>query len=197
MAARGILTEQNLRALGGKTLAQEEEELLEKMQTISQLLGQVDDALQAEGSTQPPPTAGSRPPPTGSSHPPPTGRSSQPPPTGESVAEQRRRFETLQQTLQSRMRTGESAQHKSAASEKIADKIGLSEKIVIHENADMPKVELVNYTGAQSHLGGIQSRRRTAPAAQSEMGSLLHWAALPPSNLEHRRPGPIKSGRGR
>jgi len=185
-------------------LAEQEQELLQKMQTISQLLGQVDAALAEEGSTQPPPTAASqRPPPTASSRPPPTAASSrppptasQPPPTADYLAEQRRKLDSLQEQLAVRLRTGERPSTGQSGRAASCDPPQIA---VIHENQP-PKVQLVSYTGTQSALGGIQTRRRASAettAARSEMGSLLHWAAAPPLQAERRPPGPVRSGRGR
>jgi hypothetical protein len=59
-----------------------------------------------------------------------------------------------------------------------------------------PKVELVQYTGVQSHLGGIQSRRRppsNARGVREEVGNLLHWAATGPTQSDHRAPGAVKT----
>ena len=53
---------------------------------------------------------------------------------------------------------------------------------VIHADAppsprSLAAVELVNYTGSQSHVSGISSRRKIgdARAARSEVGSILGW----------------------
>ena len=90
--------------------------------------------------------------------------------------------------------TGRSERERGPA---LASRNNAPQLIVLHEEPvpDEAKIELVQYTGAQTALGGIKSRRRAAAnttAIQSEMGNLLHWAAAPPGVTEHRAPGAVR-----
>lgn len=109
------LTEANLRQLGHRSQEEREDALLDKMQTLSALLGQVDQALEAPSTAPPgtgrpltqasskasrPPTAQRRPasgrarPPTGQSRPPSSRpRESQNRPPGVSSAAEQRMLE--------------------------------------------------------------------------------------------------------
>jgi hypothetical protein len=159
------LTAENLRKVAGPSQAEREEALMDRLQTISQLLGKVDDALEDCGSSRPPPTASSRPP---------TGRplsqqsqQQQPPPTAErrgSKANHERPPITTQQGVQQ--------EHLL----QLDDAKGL----VIGKPARSNDVALVNYTGLQSNTAQIQRLRKIdARATRSEMGSILGSDAAP------------------
>ena len=160
------LTSDNLKKLGGGGASREEEEnkLWEKMQTISELLAKVDGALETATSAPPSTGASQRPPLTSGSQRPTSQRgqspfigapaSAMPPGTGGSV----------RSTTSVRGYIPEAPQ-----------------LLTVHEDAP-PKsasssapIELVNYTGTQHELGGVQSRRtnRQARAAQSSIGACL------------------------
>ena len=132
------LTEENLKRLGGGPSLQEQEEaLLEKMQTLSGLLAKVNDTLEDMPSTTVPSTAGS----------------------------QRERVTTAGSrppTMGMRVGTGQRA---------------LAEAyLVLVGDEDQVPVQLVNYTGSQSQLAGMSSRRKVeSRAAKSDIGSLLSW----------------------
>ena len=150
------------------TRAEQEEELLKKMQTLSELLGQVDAALDS-ASTSVPTTAGSqRPPPTGGSARPqsqrgvasaagaPTPGSARPPASGASAC---------------------SSSSRSVRGGNVPEAPQLA---VIHDDAPLEEapVKMVQYTGHQHDLSGIKSRRRVdARAARSDIGSVLGWSA--------------------
>jgi hypothetical protein len=154
------LTEANLRQLSGPSREEQESALLEKMQTLSNLLGQVEAAIEDCPSTRP---ASSVPPGTGRSSRPPTGRGStaasnvvdtgraiHPPPPG-----------TGNSTRSGRMLpSGDSAQ-----------------LLVVNEEkapAKQKPVEFVQYVGSQSNMpGGTGRRHIDARAASSSMGSVL------------------------
>ena len=161
--SKATLTEANLRKLSGPSREEQESALLERMQTISQLLGQVDAALEAEPSTRPPTGASSRPPPTAGSEPPPTA-SSRPPPTASS-----------------RPATGASINSGADVSKNAYAVAGEGRHpMPAHVNAswqgdaDEP-VRLVSYTGCQTHMPGNSGRRRIdAKASRSELGSVLY-----------------------
>ena len=166
------LTEANLRTVSGKTRAEQEEELWQKMQTISELLGKVDVALE---------TASSAPPGTGQSQRPQSRRqtpalgappsaappSAGPPSAAPPSAASHRTGVSVRSTLSQRGRAPEAPQ-----------------LAVIHDDpppssAKEEPIKLVSYTGMQSHVAGIQARRYNsdARAAQSSIGSVLGWDA--------------------
>ena len=172
--AMSSLTEANIRKIGGKTQAEQEEELLAKMQTLSNLLGQVDEMLEDCPSTRDgsrPPTNASRPPthasrpPTNASRPPtnasrpPTGRNDQP---------------VSRSSGQEAARTGTAASASSSRRGFAPDPIQL---MTVHESTDArpePTVELATYTGFQGGHNLSQGRRRIeGRAAGSSMGSIL------------------------
>ena len=154
------LTEANLRKLSGPSREEQESALLEQMQTLSQLLGQVDAALEAAPSTRPPTGASSRPPPTAASRPPPTA-SSRPPPTASS-----------------RPATGASASQRADGHGGGVNEERLptpAHADVSAEGAGDEPVRLVSYTGCQTHMPGNSGRRRIdAKASRSQLGSLLY-----------------------
>lgn len=146
------LTEANLKKIGGPNQAEHEEQLLDRAQTLSNLLAKVNMALDDCPSTTVPSTAGSR-------RAPPTG---QRPPTVERAA-------TGQRTP---LAAPPAADDALAGGKHEPQVISLSEL-----NAEAEPVQLVNYTGSQSQIAGISSRRKVAAAraTKSEMGSLLSW----------------------
>mmetsp|Transcript_20096 Transcript_20096/g.51138 ORF Transcript_20096/g.51138 Transcript_20096/m.51138 type:complete len:184 (-) Transcript_20096:396-947(-) len=166
-AREAALTEDNLRKLGGASQAEQEEALLDKMQTLSNLLAQVNGALDDEPATTVPSTAGSsrRPPPTAERLP--TSGSQRPPTTG------------------GRLPTGQRATTPAAAPTADQPRDSFSRGSKGHEpqvmslselnKRDAP-VQLVTYTGSQSQLAGMSARRKVdARATKSEIGSLLSW----------------------
>ena len=156
------LTENNVRKHGGLTLAQQEEALLEKMQTLSNLLGQVDGMLEECPSTRPPTGASSRPP-TNASRPP-TGRGLTPGTAGP--------IGTAESTGVVRTggsQPGSAASRLSTASGRPVSLRGMPlepvQMAVIHESdrpIHEPKVELVTYTGTQGGHMISQGRRKVA-----------------------------------
>ena len=180
------LTEENLRKLGGKTKAEQEDELLEKMQEMSDLLAKVNNMLEEE----PPTTAASSRPPSTTSRRLLTGQSerreggrerpqtgSERPPTGRSVRTPASRDEW-------RLRTAE-LEHQAALRALLPKSLkaasdghcGSRAPEVLNLDEIKEHVELVSYTGQQSHVAGIAARRKVeARAARSNVGSLLSWA---------------------
>ena len=143
------LTSENLRELSGESRAEQEEALWRKMQTISELLGQVDAALE---------TASSAPPNTGQSRPPPTGASTR-------TTSQRGATATSQTAACG----GGGA---SLRGRQFGDAPQLA---VIHDDAPpstagSERVQMVTYTGSQTLQ--ISSRRKIgdARAASSSIG---------------------------
>ena len=145
------LTSENLRELSGESRAEQEEALWRKMQTISELLGQVDAALE---------TASSAPPNTGQSRPPPTGASTRP---------------TSQRGATATSQTAACGGGASLRGRHFGDAPQLA---VIHDEAPpstagSERVQMVTYTGSQTLQ--ISSRRKIgdARAATSSIGGCL------------------------
>jgi hypothetical protein len=144
------LTEENLKRLGGGPSVQEQEEaLLEKMQTLSGLLAKVNDTLEDMPSTTVPSTAGS----------------------------QRERVTTAgsrPSAMEMRVGTGQRARAEAPSARASGHEPQVISLAELREK-DEP-VQLVNYTGSQSQLAGMSSRRKVeSRAAKSEIGSLLSW----------------------
>ena len=154
------LTQENLKRIDPSLSREERElELMDRMQTLSALLGRVDDALAAAPAT---PAEMSRPP-TGKSA---TSR----PPTG-SVASARVMGPPPNEMAQMLVaaRGGD-----NGGGVRMVDN-GLP----VDEDGNLKKstVSLVNYSGNHSHTAQIQRLRKIdARAARSEMGSLLSWS---------------------
>ena len=175
-------TEATLRQLHGPTREEQEEALVQKMQTLSNLLGMVDAALDDCASTRPP---SSRPPAsrTGLS----TGASIGTPQSG------KRTPGTAQSRAPALPATGEDgavppgssssssscrAQPHSgrAAGDSIPQVLHIGSRPAPDDNmpAKKPVVEHVQYTGQEHMLGGIKTRRKVdARATRSEMSSIL------------------------
>ena len=163
--ATAPLTEANLKRVGGPSQAEQEEMLLVKMQALSDMLEKVNGTLMEMPPTTVPSSAGSsrRPPPTGER---PASSTSQPPPSRQHVPPSRDRLPTGQLML-SQAPSDADANRPSHEPQLIS----LAEL----KEADAP-VTLVSYTGNQSHLAGLSSRRKVdARATRSEMSSLLSW----------------------
>ena len=168
-----MLTEENLRVLGKTSKEIQEEALLDRMKTISELLAKVDTALEDATSTAtgPPGTAAS------------TRPSSTRPATGQRLPTAERPLATGQR-LPTATRPGSSAEPppRTAGSVASQDARGPPQTITLAELQQQDRladshIELVTYTGTQSHIAGISSRRKVhARAQRSEMGSLLSWS---------------------
>ena len=174
------LTEANLKRIGaptsGPTQEAQEQALLVKMQALSGLLEQVNGAIDDCPTTTVPSTAASsrRAPPTAGERLPTSG--SRPLTTSE-------RMHTGQQrvpTGQWRDLLGPSASAPTADAPRVVSLDELKEQ-------DTP-VQLISYTGSQSQLGGMHSKRKVeARATKSEMGSLLSWGGDDASGYYLRR----------
>ena len=164
------LTEANVRELGGRSQAEHEEALLRQMQTLSEMLAKVNTTLDDCPSTAVPSTAGSQRPPPSRERCPTGGR----PATGERPASGQRPATGPRLTgggrtaAEDRPHAPRSATSAHAHEPEVVSLAELNER-------DAP-VPLVQYTGSQSQLAGISSRRRVdARAAKSEIGSVLSW----------------------
>ena len=190
------LTEDNVRKLGGLTLAEQEEQLLAKMQTLSHLLGQVDSALEACPSTRDgsrPPTGASAlvPPPSrrglGSAAPRTAGsaaaagelpRSAGPPGTASSSrcgTSQQQRVPTGAGVIGT-LPGGTAGSAMSSSSRSIRGYTSEATQLaVINETPFIePKVEFVQYTGQQGGHNVNQGRRRVETSAtKSSMGAIF------------------------
>ena len=161
-------TEAAMRSLHGPTREEQEEALLEKMQTLSSLLNKVNAAID-----DCPSTAASSRPPTGlaslQQHPASRG--------GISTAGSK--------PLTGRSRGGTAIPGTGASSSSLqhaAGKVASGDEPQVLRLGDepppeppkKPDIELVQYTGSQHALGGICSRRKVdARASRSQMGSVL------------------------
>lgn len=162
------LTEANLRKHGGPGREEQESALLERMQTLSNLLGQVNDALDAE----PPSTAASSRPP--SSRPPPSRGQQQILSRPHSRAPDGNERPLL--AAIARRYGGDSLPRGSA---RLPEPPQLA---VIHDDEPPPKPlaeaapQLVNYTGNQTHVPLNKGRRKIseASAARSEASSVIY-----------------------
>ena len=160
------LTADNLKRIngGGPSKEEAEEALWQKMQTLSALLGQVDDALETATSAPPSTGASQRPPLTGGSHRPTSQRgqtplgSAPPPGTGGSV----------RSTASKRGYAPEAPQLLT---------VHEAEAYLSKRTTEPAPVQLVSYTGSQSNVAGIVSRRhnREARAAGSSIGACFGW----------------------
>ena len=170
-----MLTEQNLRELGKTSKEIQEEALLDRMKTISELLAKVDTALEDASSTAtgPPGTAASSTRPVTSQR---LLTAEWPRPTGE-------RLLTGQRLPTGGNPPGSSAAPPPRTAGSVASReshgpqtITLAELQQQDRLADS-QIQLVTYTGTQSHIAGISSRRKVhARAQRSEMRSLLSWS---------------------
>ena len=185
----GVLSEANVRAVGGLTKAEQEEELLKKMQTLSHLLGQVDSALEGCPSTR----DGSRPP-TGASQPPPSRRGLAsangappgsagplviPPGTSSSSRGGTGRIPTGGGAV-GILPGGTAASAVSSSGRSVNLRGTPSESpqlAIIHESeyrVQTPAIEFVTYTGVQGGHNLNQGRRRVeSSATKSSMGSIF------------------------
>ena len=153
-----MLTEENVRAVAGPSRAEQEEALLARMQTISELLGKVDAALD---------TASSAPPGTGQSQRPTSQRGQSALPASAAAP-----GTAVPSTAGSvRSTTSSRRGYVPEAPELLT---------IVHENDPAPAAEkpiqFVTYTGQQT-LSFSSRRRIDARAAKSDIGSMLGWDA--------------------
>jgi hypothetical protein len=164
------LTEDNLRKLGGPSRQEQEESLLAKAQAISQLLAQVDGALDDVATTRPPTGASSQRLLTADSYrgvPTAEGRK------GTCVASSRTHVND------ERLGTGTSCESSRNPTNLVSHACPPSKhdpQVVTLADLTEPEIKLVQYTGQQSHMAGGKGRRKVeSRATKSEIGSMLSW----------------------